>query len=248
MPIRNPTKVRIDTLAVNVETSDPPVEMTPSNDSETDGYINTDLESENKQPVMGTLRMKTVGIVKRKKKRKAHCKICGYSCNNVKELNQHHKGTHDIVFCLDCNKAFSTRTSLDKRMYVHKDLDYVYDQCGQSFPFESRLKQQKITHRKVASHHCMIKNCNRSFRNTGDLNHLVNQHTGIWYKCDVCTYQNKDKQNTESHECTPVLGNEKYSCTHCDRKFKFYTQYRCHLVRGCELPVPKPPRLEPPKF
>ena len=67
----------------------------------------------------------------------------------MKELNQHHKDTRDIVFCSDCDKAFSTHTSLDKHMYVHKDMDYVSDQCGQSFPFKSRLKQHKITHRKV---------------------------------------------------------------------------------------------------
>ena len=233
---------------MNVETSDPPVETTPSNDSETEGYVNTDSETENKKPVIGTLMMKTVGIVKHKKKRKAHCKICGNSCNNVKELNQHHKDTHDIVFCLDCDKAFSTCTSLDKHMYVHKDMNYVCDQCGQSFPFESRLKQHKITHRKVATHHCMVKNCNQSFKNTGDLNRHVNQHTGIWYKCDFCTYQNKDKRNTESHQRTHMSGNEKYSCIHCVKKFKFNTQYRCHIASGCELPVPKPPRSDSPEF
>ena len=142
MPVRNPSKAGTDTLAVNVETSDPPVEMTPSNDSETEGYVNTDSESENKQPVIGTLVMKTVGIVKRKKKRKARCKICGNSCNNVKELNQHHKDTHDIVFCLDCDKAFSTHTSLDKHMYVHKDMDYV---CGPMWPKFSFREQTKTT-------------------------------------------------------------------------------------------------------
>ena len=61
-------------------------------------------------------------------------------------------------------------------MYVHKGMDYI---CDQSFPFESRLKQHKITHCKVADHYCMVKNCNRSFKNTGDLNRHVNQHTGV---------------------------------------------------------------------
>ena len=225
-----------------METTDPPVEMTHTDDSETEGYVNLESEAEDKQPVIGTLVMKTVGIVKRKKKRKAHCKICGNSCKNVKELNQHHRDTHDIEFCPDCNKAFSTRTSSEKHMYVHKDMDYVCDQCGQSFPFESRLKQHKISHHKSATHHCMVKNCDRSLKNNGDLNHHVNQHKGIWYKCDFFTHQNKDKRNTESHQCVHVSGNEKYSCTHCGKKFNFNTQYRHHLVSGCELPVPKPER------
>ena len=253
LPVRNLQTGEPEIGVANVETPSPvepstPVETTPTNDSETESYVNTESESENKKPVNGTLVMKTVGIVRRKKKRKAHCKICGNSCKDVKELNQHHRDTHDIVFCPDCNKAFSTRTSLDKHMYVHKAMDYVCDKCGQSFPFESRLKQHKITHRTVATHSCMVKNCGHSFKNTGDLNHHVNQHTGIWYKCDFCTYQNKDKRNTESHQRIHVSGNEKYSCIHCSKKFKFNTQYRHHIASGCELPVTKPERSMSPKF
>ena len=200
----------VETPASPVGTSTPasPVETTPPDDSEMGGCINSETDTSDKQPVIGTLVMKTVGIVKLKKKRKARCKLCGISCNNVKELNQHHKDTHDIVFCPDCNKAFSTCTSLDEHVYVHKDLDYVCDQCGQSYPFESRLKQHKMTHHGVATHRCMVKSCAWSFENTGDLNRHVNQHTSIWYKCDFCTYQNKDKRNTESHQCIHISGNK----------------------------------------
>ena len=202
-----------------------PVETLPQDNSDTEDY-DAETYTQNTAPVNGTLVMKTVGIVKRKKKRKARCKICGTSCTNVKELNQHHKDTHDIVFCPECDKAFSTHTSLDKHMYVHKDMEYVCDQCGQHFLFDSRLSQHKITHRKVGTQYCMVKNCGRVFKNIGDLNRHVKQHKGIWYKCDFCTYQNKDKRNTESHQRVHVTGNEKYSCEHCNKRFKFNTQYR----------------------
>ena len=106
LPVQNLQTAESVTGVANVETSIPvetstPVEMTPSNNSETESYANTESETENNKPVNRTLVMKTVGIVRHKKKRKARCKICGNSCNNVKELNQHHKDTHDIVFCLD---------------------------------------------------------------------------------------------------------------------------------------------------
>ena len=107
LPVGNQQTGELETGTANVETSTP-VETTPANNSETESYGNTESESENKKPVNGTLVMKTVGIVRRKKKRKARCKICGNSCKNVKELNQHHWDTHNIVFCPDCNKAFST--------------------------------------------------------------------------------------------------------------------------------------------
>ena len=47
------------------EKSAPPVETAPANDSDTEGYENFETEIENKQPVIGTLVMKTVGIVKK---------------------------------------------------------------------------------------------------------------------------------------------------------------------------------------
>ena len=64
MPVRNCSKDSSNTLAVDVETAAPPVEMTPTDDSETEGYVNSETDTEDKQPVIGTLVMKTVGIVK----------------------------------------------------------------------------------------------------------------------------------------------------------------------------------------
>ena len=223
-----------------------PVEMTVNNDSDTEPYVNTESESENRKPQTGTLVMKTIGIVHHKKKRKVRCKLCGNSCKDVKILNEYHRDTHDIVFCPDCNKAFSTKSSLDKHMYIHRSLDYVCDKCGKCYPFESRLNQHRVTHRKLVTHSCMFKNCSRSFKNTGDLNHHVKQHTSIWYNCDFCTYRNK--WNTESHQCIHVSGAEKYICTYCSMKFKFNTQYRNHIASGCELPVKKPERSNSPEF
>ena len=102
LPVQNLQTGEPETGAANVETPSPvetstPVETTSTNDSETESYVNTESESENKKPVNGTLVIKTVGTVQRKKKRKASCKICGNSCKDMKELNQHHRGTHDIV-------------------------------------------------------------------------------------------------------------------------------------------------------
>ena len=67
LPVRNLQTGEPETGAANVETPNPvetstPVETTP-NDSETELYVNTESESENKKPVNRTLVMKTVGIV-----------------------------------------------------------------------------------------------------------------------------------------------------------------------------------------
>ena len=58
-------KEKDDTVPNGNGESDLPVEMGPANNSATEDY--EDSEIENKQPVIGTLVMKTVGIIKRKK-------------------------------------------------------------------------------------------------------------------------------------------------------------------------------------
>ena len=111
------------------------------------------------------------------------------------------------------------------------------------FPFESHLSQHKITHRTYASLKCMKKNCDRCFKNVGDLIRHVRQHKrGNWFYCDFCDYKNKDKRNTDSHQRVHGVGDEKYSCERCKERFRFSAQRLRHLKKGC---VPRPGSSSP---
>ena len=191
---------------------------------------------ETNEKVLGKFVTKIVGIRRHKKERRAKCRLCGESFKNVKELNEHHRTDHDIQFCAECDKGFNTLSSLEKHKYYHCELKYACEHCGMGFPFMSRLDQHKVTHRKLATLPCMHKNCGCTFKNLGDLNRHVNQHNGIWYTCDFCTYHNKDKRNTNSRMKTHVQGNEAYGCQKCGKRFRFNTQYRRHQKDGCTLP------------
>ena len=80
----------------------------------------------------------------------------------------------------------------------------------------------------------MKKNCDRCFKNVGDLNWHVKQHRcGNWFYCDFCDYKIKDKRNTDSHQRVHVVGDEKYSCNMCKERFRFSTQRLRHLKKGC---------------
>ena len=103
------------------------------------------VETDTKEKVIGTFVTKTVGIRKHKKSCKANCRLCCKSCDNVKELNHHHCKDHDIQFCADCGKDFNTQRALDKHCYVHKELKFVCEVCGQGFLFDSQLEQHKLT-------------------------------------------------------------------------------------------------------
>ena len=132
-------------------------------------------------------------------KRPVKCKLCTYSCHSVQGLNEHHREDHGIVTCITCGKSFDTKTSLDKHMYCHtKPSAFCCEECGQSFPFKSRLIQHQITHTKEPRFLCKQGQCDKGFKNKGDLNQHMKSHSNIWYNCRTCTYRNKDKRNRDS--------------------------------------------------
>ena len=136
-----------------------PLPVEPSPDTDDAEHVETDT----KQRVIGTFITKTIGI--KKKTRKAQWKICGEVCDSVNDLNSYHHRDH----------GFSTQRALDKHVYMHKDLKFMCDVSGKSFPFDSHLQQHKIVHRTMTTPPCMKKNCDNKFKNIRDLNRHVQQ-------------------------------------------------------------------------
>ena len=58
------------------------------------------------------------------------CKMCTETFSTVKDLNGHHRKDHGIVGCKQCDKQFTSKSSLDKHVYTHGDLKHVYELCG----------------------------------------------------------------------------------------------------------------------
>ena len=120
------------------------------------------------------------------------CKMCEKSFPSVRDLNTHHRAEHGIVKCHHCNRAFGTRTALDKHMYLHRDLDFLCTTCGKTFPFQSGLDQHKLVHQADSTLECTEPGCDKKFKGVGDYNrHLKTHQDGGWYPCDHCDYKNK---------------------------------------------------------
>ena len=175
------------------------------------------VETPKTSPARGTLITRTYELKKYKHPWWFKCKLCKEALDSVKELNAHHRSTHEVQFCDEYGKGFVTKTALDKHKYIHQELKFICDRCRKGFPFKSRLSQHKITHQIYVSLKCMRKNCNCSFKNVGDRNRHVHQHKkGAWFHCDFCDYKNKDKRNTDLHIRTHIILDEKYSCPLCN--------------------------------
>ena len=123
-------------------------------------------------------------------------------------------------------------------MYIHNELRFVCEDCGQGFPFKSRLEQHRITHQLDPSVTCDHKGCDHGFKNKGDLNRHLHSHEEGWYWCDYCPYRNKDKRNFDSHlriYQEQGVGLECYHCKKWGKAMRFSTQLRHHKETGCNI-------------
>ena len=162
------------------------------------------------------------------KKTKRHCKYGCKLCKKVLDSTHlstiHHQQKHGILYCDECNKAFNNLTSLVQHKYQHRDLQF-HCACGASFEFLSQLQIHLVMHHRHASHHCVYPNCNRSFKNKGDLKRHASEHYRKLHECPDCDYKNSDIQNLESHRLKHSDIN-KYVCEACRQGIKYNTQLR----------------------
>ena len=83
------------------------------------------------------------------------CQMCDHVCTSMTALSNHHRNDHGVVQCDYCGKAFASKASLDKHMYMHMNTKtFVCEECGQGFPFKSRLLQHQITHNTESRFMC----------------------------------------------------------------------------------------------
>ena len=166
-------------------------------------------------------------LKKRKRQCTYGCRLCAETLSSAHLLTVHHREKHKILYCDICTKTFNNPTSLVHHKYQHREHRYVCA-CGASFTFSSQLHMHSVVHRRHASHHCIYPNCQRSFKNQGDLKRHVAEHYKQPHECPDCDYKNSDIRNLESHRLKHTDIN-KYTCEKCGKGFKYNTQYRRHL-------------------
>ena len=173
----------------------------------------------------GTFETQSYQLKRSKRARKFGCKMCSVVCASTKELIQHHQQKHNILYCDACSKAFNNPSSLVRHQYTHKELKFKCSDCDQLFAFESNLKTHRVSHRTILSHCCVYPNCQRKFKNKGDLTRHAKEHKGIVHKCPDCMYENPDVRNLESHRLRHSAI-EKYACQLCGKTFRFSNQHQ----------------------
>ena len=164
-----------------------------------------------------------------KKSLKYGCRMCDVRVETAQALRDHHQGAHSIMYCTECRKAFNNQLSLTRHEYEHKNHPYTCDICGDSFPFESQLATHALTHNNRRKHACTYTTCSKRFKNLGDRNRHVKEHSSPWLQCPDCPeYKTKSKRDFESHRLKHNKI-ERYFCDKCGVGFVYNTQKIRHV-------------------
>ena len=135
------------------------------------------------------------------------------------------------MYCKHCTKAFNNQLSLTRHEYEHKNRPFVCKTCGEDFPFESQYNTHKLTHSDRRKHACTYTNCEKRFKNLGDRNRHVKEHTSPWLQCPDCPeYKTKAKRDFESHRLKHSKI-ERYFCESCGEGFVYNTQKIHHHTK-----------------
>ena len=163
--------------------------------------------------------------------KKYGCRMCEVWVDTAQELKTHHTSNHGIMYCKTCTKAFNNQHSLTRHEYEHKTRPYVCTVCGEDFPFESQLATHKLSHSECRKHACSVKDCDKRFKNLGDRNRHVKEHTSPWLRCPDCPeYKTKAKRDLESHR-SKHSKIERYYCERCGKGFVYSTQKIRHVTK-----------------
>ena len=164
-----------------------------------------------------------------KRAKKYGCRMCDVRVDTAQELKTHHSNTHGIMYCKHCTKAFNNQLSLTRHEYEHKSRPYVCKMCGEDFPFESQFNTHKLTHSERRKHACTYTNCEKQFKNLGDRNRHVKEHSSPWLQCPDCSeYKTRVKRDFKSHRLKHSKI-ERYFCESCGKGFVYNTQ----KIRHC---------------
>ena len=168
-------------------------------------------------------------VKSKKREKKYGCRMCEVRVDTTQELKLHHTSSHGIMYCKTCTKAFNNQLSLTRHEYEHKSRPYSCTVCGEDFPFESQLATHELSHSDRRKYACSISECGKRFKNLGDRNRHIKEHTNPWLRCPDCPkYKTKSKRDLESHR-SKHSKIERYFCEVCGKGFIYNTQKIRHL-------------------
>lgn len=144
---------------------------------------------------------------------------------------------HRLYSCSHCGKTFRRKSDLQRHSVVHTgERPHKCSICEKHFKQKCRLTEQIKIHTIDKNYHCCV--CEKGFSGKCNLTrHLRAQHR----TCPVCKKEIEDNFVLKEHLRThgddgtlnpdfPVTDHRPYSCSVCDKVFKWKSRLQSHIV------------------
>lgn len=158
---------------------------------------------------------------------KCHC--CGEDMEGAHENGE--------FSCLDCNKQFKLKSSLERhRRVIHAEGDtYSCPECNARCPDKGTLARHMYTHTGLKPYEC--DRCNIKFSRKYHLDRHVLQsgcdgNARPQYPCQVCGRMFNRKDNLREHlraHAGQVKRKRTYTCEMCEKEFQGTTLLQIHM-------------------
>ncbi|KAJ1521147.1 hypothetical protein ONE63_002842 [Megalurothrips usitatus] len=158
---------------------------------------------------------------------KCHC--CGEDIDGAHENGE--------FSCLDCNKQFKLKSSLERhRRVIHAEGDtYACPECNARCPDKGTLARHMYTHTGLKPYEC--ERCNIKFSRKYHLDRHVLQsgcdgNARPQYPCQVCGRMFNRKDNLREHlraHAGQVKRKRTYTCEMCEKEFQGTTLLQIHM-------------------
>ena len=131
-----------------------------------------------------------------------------------------------LHICNNCSKGFSSTSSFQTHMSVHKEKPYVCPHCNKGFKLQSQVQKHVVVHQ--GSGILVCDDCGDTFNEISVLrNHLLEHtHKELILKCPVCSRVCEELKQTATHRHGML-----YACSSCHRKSVQESFLRAHFLQ-----------------
>lgn len=166
-----------------------------------------------------------------------YCEECGKFYKSPYRLKCHQKRGHRKaapVLCSVCGKSFSSRSSFQTHMAIHKDLrKFECEQCHRKFRQKCHLQKHMLNHTGERPFLCSM--CPKSFKQMIDVQRHMRTHTGEKpYACEICGRSFSVEHCLKAH-MRIHSGLKPYTCNQCGASFRVKVTLDRHMITHSEL-------------
>jgi len=158
-----------------------------------------------------------------------YCDQCDFVCEGREKLSRHRYHKHHApTTCHICQKVFTSQNYLRIHLAIHGNEVFNCDQCGKTYKSLTFLRSHINSAHRAKEINCEF--CGLTFSSKSDYKrHKIINHIKVKsYECPKCDYKGYTKQYLTYH--MEIHEEAKLSCNFCGKTFRQNGALKAHIM------------------